>query len=158
LTDSQNDAKKYALKLLAYRGRSESELRERLARKGFAGEAISRTLDYLKRAGYLDDHLLAETLKRRALEEKRLGFQGAKDFMVRRGLPPHVVESTLDYDEDRELRNAEILVDKKLGSMGNYVRKSDKRRLWYFLARRGFSSGIIRKTLKDLHHNEEDEE
>ena len=157
MTDSQNDAKKYALKLLAYRGRSESELRERLARKGFSGETISRALEYLKRAGYLDDRLLAENLKRRALEEKRLGFQGAKDFMLKRGLPAHVVESTLDYDEDRELRNAEKLVDKKLASMRNYGGKSEKRRLWYFLARRGFSSGIIRKTLKDLNHNEEDE-
>lgn len=157
MTDSQNDAKKYALKLLAYRGRSESEVRERLARKGFSGEAISPTLDYLKRAGYLDDRLLAENLKRRALEEKRLGFQGAKDFMLKRGLPAHVVESTLDYDEDRELRNAEKLVDKKFGCMGNYVGKSGKRRLWYFLARRGFSSGIIRKTLKDLNDSEEDE-
>ena len=157
MTDSQNDAKKYALKLLAYRARSESELRERLARKGFSGEALSHTLEYLRRAGYLDDHLLAENLKRRALEEKRLGFQGAKDFMLKRGLPAHMVESTLEYDEDRELRNAEKLVDKKLGSMRNYAGKSEKRRLWYFLARRGFSFGIIRKTLKDLNHNEEDE-
>jgi regulatory protein len=158
LTDSQSDAKKYALKLLAYRGRSESELRERLARKGFSGETISSALAYLRRAGYLDDRLLAENLKRRALEEKRLGFQGAKDFMVKRGLPAHVVESTLDYDEDRELHNAKKLVDKKLDSMGNYDRKSDKRRLWHFLARRGFSSGIIRKALKGLNHNEEDDE
>jgi regulatory protein len=157
LTDSQNDAKRYALKLLAYRGRSESELKERLARKGFSGETISSALDFLRRAGYLDDRLLAENLKRRALEEKRLGFQGAKEFMLKRGLPLHVVDSTLDYDEDRELRNAEKLVDKKLGFIRNYERKGEKRRLWYFLARRGFSSGTIRKALKALDHKEEDD-
>lgn len=157
MTDSQSDAKRYAFRLLAYRGRSESELRERLTRKGFPGEAISFAVDYLKKAGYLDDRVLAENLKRQVLEKKMLGYQGAKVFMAKRGLPTEVVEATLDYDEDRELQNVHKLVDKKLVSMGNYLTKNEKRRLWNFLARRGYSSGIIRKALKAMSLSEEED-
>lgn len=157
MTDSQSDAKRYAFKLLAYRGRSESELRERLTRKGFPGEAISLAVDYLKKAGYLDDRVLAENLKRQVLEKKMLGHQGAKVFMMRRGLPAEVVDSVLGYDEERELQSVHKLVDKRLSSMGNYLTKNEKRRLWNFLARRGYSSGIIRKALKDLSLSEEED-
>ena len=157
MTDSHGDAKRYAFKLLARRGRSESELRERLTRKGFPGVAIARAVGSLRQAGYLDDCALAEDLKREALEKKMLAYQGAKVFMMKRGLPAEVVDSVLGYDEERELQNVQKLVDKQLGSKENYLTKREKRRLWNFLARRGYSSGIIRKALKDVSLSEEED-
>lgn len=156
MTDLHGDAKRYALKLLGYRGRSEAELRERLARKGFPEDAVARVVSSLKQAGYLDDRALAENLKRQVLENKLLGFAGVKVFLMKRGLSAEVIESVMDYDEEREMKNVQKLVDKKCASMGNYLTQNDKRRLWHFLARRGYSSGIIRKALKDPGLNEED--
>jgi regulatory protein len=149
LTDSADDAKRYSLRLLSYRGRSESEMREKLGKKDFPEEVISRTIGHLKQSGYLDDGALAVNLKRQAVEKKLLGYEGARTFMLKRGLPPEVIRSTLDYDEDGELENIHKLVDKKLKSMGNYLTESDKKKLWNFLARRGYSFEIIRKAIKE---------
>jgi regulatory protein len=158
LTDSRNDAKRYAFRLLSYRGRSESELRERLAGKGFSEDEVARTLADLKETGFIDDGALALNLKRQALDQKRLGYGAARSFMQKRGLPRDLVESTLGYDEGVELRNARNLLDKKLKSMENDLTKKEKKRLYDFLARRGFSFSVISKALRDLESGEGDEE
>jgi regulatory protein len=67
LTDSHDKAKKYAFKLLSYRGRSEQELKERLIKKGIRKAVASSTVKDLKQLGLIDDRSLAETLKREAL-------------------------------------------------------------------------------------------
>lgn len=155
MTDSDNDARLYALKLLGYRGRSERELRERLHRKGFHHDLIDAALLSLKKAGLIDDRALAGNLKRQAFERKLLGYEGARSYMLKRGLPRHVVESSLTYNEEAELEHALKLVEKKLASMANYPAKKKKARLWNFLVRRGYSSGVIRKAMRDFNFDEE---
>ena len=158
MTDSAGNAKRYSFRLLSYRARSERELRERLEKKGFPEEVISSTLKSLVRSGFLDDRALASNLKRQAFENKLLGYEGAKSFMMKRGLSREVVESALGYDEDTEARNIQKLLDKKLKSMGNYLTEGEQKRLWSFLARRGYSFGIIKKALRELKFNKEEEE
>jgi regulatory protein len=157
LTDSPDEAKRYSLRLLSYRARSEKELRSRLEQKGFSERSISPVIRFLKEAKFLDDAALAEQLRRQALDVKLLGFSSAKNHMIRRGLAKDIVEATLDFDEDEELRNAQKLVEKKLKSMGNYLTAKEKKKLWNHLARRGYSFGTIRKALKDLHIEEAEE-
>jgi regulatory protein len=150
LTASDIDAKRYALRLLSYRGRSERELRERLGKKGYSEEEVFRTLDYLKQTGFIDDVALAGHLKRQVLEQKHLGYVAARQFMLKRGLSRAVIDSTLGYDEDADLVNAGKLLDKKCRTMGNYLTEKDKKRLYDFLARRGFARAVIGKALKQL--------
>lgn len=158
MTDSAGDAKRYSFKLLGYRGRSESELRERLDRKGFSEDVVSRTLKFLKQAGYLDDRALALNLKRQFLSDRLLGYNGAKRFMRKRGLSAEVIDSTLEYDEDAEVLNAKKLIGKKFGSIGKDSPVSEKRRLWNFFARRGYSVSTIKKALQEYNIIREDEE
>jgi len=155
LTDSAGDARRYSFRLLSYRGRSERELIEKLEKKGFSAEIISATAEYLKKAGFLDDRALALNLRRQALEQKLLGHSGARLLLLKRGIPGEIIDATLDYDEDAEARNLQKLVDKKLRSVGNYLSDRDKKKLWNFLARRGYSFSIIKKTLKDMRMHEE---
>jgi regulatory protein len=157
LTDSEHDAKRYAFKLLSYRGRSEHELRERLGKKGFVEGEVSRTIDYLKQAGFIDDVALAAGLKRQALDQKHLGYAAARQFMRKRGLSRSVIDAALGYDEDAELANARKLLDKKCRTMGNYLTKKEKKRLYDFLARRGFATSVIGKALGGLKFCEGDE-
>ncbi|MEW6109796.1 MAG: RecX family transcriptional regulator [Nitrospirota bacterium] len=158
MTDSGDDARKYAFKLLSYRGRSENELRERLAKKGFPEKAVDHALKNLKEAGYIDDAALALNLKRQALNNRLLGYNGAKLLMLKRGLSIQTVESALGFDEDLEIRNAKKLLGKKLKSAGNDLSVSERRRLWNFLARRGYSFSTIEKSLRNFNLKREDEE
>ena len=154
MTASAHDAKRYAFRLLGYRGRSERELRERLEKKGFSGDEISRTLEDLKRSGFVDDEALAGHLRRLALEQKHLGYAAARQFMRKRGLPRELVDAALGYDEETELENARRLLDKKCRTMGNYLTEKDRKRLYDFLSRRGFAGGVIGKALKELRFGE----
>lgn len=157
MTASEHDAKRCAFRLLSYRARSGRELRERLEKKGFSGEEVSRTLVYLKKAGFIDDAALAADLKRQALDQKHLGYAAARQFMRKRGLSREIIDSALGYDEDAEIGNARKLLDKKSKTMGNYLTKKDKKRLYDFLARRGFATAVIGKALGDLSFCEGDD-
>jgi regulatory protein len=154
LTDSPDEARRYSLRLLSYRARSEKELRDRLEKKGFSERSISPVMQSLKDAKLLDDAALAEQLRRQAREIKLLGYGSAKAYMLRRGLPRDIVEGALEFDGHEELRSARKLVDKKLKSMGKYLTLADRKKLWNFLARRGYSFGTIRDALRDVHFEE----
>jgi regulatory protein len=148
LTASGADARKYSLKLLSFRGRSEKELRDKLAARGFDQEIISSNIDYLKTAGFIDDSLLAASLKRQACEIKLCGYKAAKQLMYKRGLSRDVIDAALAYDEELEFSTLQKLLDKKMRSMGKYHSLNDRKKLWNFLIRKGYSSGAIRKILK----------
>ncbi len=157
MTDSPDEARRYSLRLLSYRARSEKELRNRLQQKGFSERSITPVMRYLKEAKFLDDAAFAEQLRRQAVEAKLLGFSAARLYMLKKGLPRDIVEAALDIDEDEEVRNARKLVDRKLKSTGKNLAAGEKKKLWNLLARRGYASGTIRKALKDLHVEETEE-
>ncbi len=144
--------------LLSYRGRSEKELEERLKKKGFSGNHISATLKRLKEAGYLDDRALALDLKHQAFDNKLLGHTSAKKFLLDRGIPNEIVDTTLEYDEDAETQKIQKLIDKKLRSMGNYSDIRKVKRLRDFLVRKGYSFRTIKNALQKAYQIEEVEE
>ena len=119
--------------LLNYRSRSEKELREQLEKKGFSENHISSTIRHLKKAGYLDDHALALDLKRQAFDNKLLGHNSAKRFLLNRGLPDEIIDETLEYNEETEAAKIKKLIEKKLRTTGNYPDKKKKRDSGIFL-------------------------
>lgn len=128
---------------------------EKLAARGFAPEVISSTLEYLKKAGFINDCLLAETLIRRAFETKLCGYGAARLMMYKRGLGRDVVESSLKYDQEAELETLKKLLEKKMRSKEKYQSVIDRKKLWNFLLRKGYSSATIGKVLKYPDNTEE---
>ena len=156
MTGSDDKAKQYSLKLLSYRGRSEKELEERLRKKGVSDRGIFSTMRSLKDTGLLNDLSLAESLKREALTYRMLSQAGARNFMLKRGIPRSIVDSVLSNDDNIDIDNAVKFVDKKLRVLGRYPAEIAKRRLYNLLLRRGYSSGTILKVLKEKIVKEED--
>jgi regulatory protein len=158
LTASAGSSRRYALLLLGYRGRSEKELRERLKKKGYPEEEIETTVAFLLDSGFLDDRALAENLKRQAITNKLLGFEGARRFMLLRGLSREIINEALEYHEDDELRNIRKLIEKKQKSISRYPEPKRTQSLMAALMRKGYSAALIRKALKKTDRNEETEE
>ena len=144
--------------LLSYRSRSEKELQERLKNKGFSEHHIAGTLKYLKQAGHLDDHALALDLKRQAFNNKLLGHNRARSFLLDRGVPDDIVNETMTYDEETETQKIQKLIDKKLKTMGACPDNNKKKKLWDFLVRKGYRFSTIRNALHSVIRIEEDEE
>ena len=144
--------------LLSYRSRSEKELKERLEKKGFSERHIASTLKHLKQAGHLDDHALALDLKRQAFNNKLLGHNRAKLFLLNRGLPDEIVNAALKYDEETETQKIQKLIEKKRKTMGDCLDKKKEKKLWDFLVRKGYTYSTIRYAFRNLLEIEKEEE
>ncbi len=154
MTVSAGNARRYALILLGYRGRSEKELRDRLKKKGYQADEIEITVTYLLDSGFLNDRALAENLKRQAMTNKLLGFEGVRRFMQLRGLTKEIIEEALEYNEDDELRNIRKLIEKKQRSISRFPEPKRTQSLMGTLMRKGYSSALIRKALKNTMQDE----
>ncbi|NJD55666.1 MAG: hypothetical protein FIA94_04575 [Nitrospirae bacterium] len=155
MTGSAAKTRAYALTLLRYRDRSEKELRDRLRKKGCHPEEIEAVIGNLRDSGFLNDEVLAENLKRQAMANKLLAFDGARRFMQQRGLSREIIDRVLAYDEETELLGIERLIDKKKKSIEKYPEPKRTRSLIGFLMRKGYPLHVIRKALKNRCRDEE---
>ncbi len=147
--DSFGNALKYALKILGYRDRSMSEMRQKLTGKGFPKNVVEGTIAYLEEKAFIDDRRLAELLKRDAVERRHFGAQGVRSYLIRRGIAKDIADEMAESDNDY-LGAAMQLAEKKMRSMGRLDSVTIKRRLLGLLARRGFTSDEIRQVLKKI--------
>lgn len=151
MTGSATEAKRYALKLLHYRSRSEKEIIQRLKLKGFDDNHINNTVEFLKNTELIKDDVLASELFRNATENKLLGRKGIQVFLSNRGIKKDLVTETLSgLSEDTEKKTALRLVEKKMKVLRNHPKNVIKRRLWGMLERRGFSAGVIHTAIKSI--------
>ena len=147
--DSFGNALKYALKVLGYRDRSMSEMRQKLTGKGFSKDVVDGTLVYLEGKAFIDDRRLAGLLMRDAVERRHFGAQGVRSYLIRRGIAKDMAEAMAESDNDY-LGAALQLAEKKMRSMGHLDSVTIKRRLWGLLARRGFTPDEMRQVLQRL--------
>ncbi len=148
-SDSINSARGYALRLLAVRGRSERELRDRLRRKGFAEGTVEETVSSLKDAGLVDDLALRDDLISYALNVRSLGVMGTRMLLLKRGIPEEVVDSA-DLEGLDETEGAERLVRKRVPLLKGLPEAKARRRLWGMLRRRGYSCETIARVMRGL--------
>jgi regulatory protein len=148
MSEEAGKAFKYALKLLGYRGRSESELSRRLRLKGFDASVVARTIDRLTQGGFMDDRALARSLRRKAEEVKFLGASGAKMYLLQMGIPKEIAKDALEgYDE---LSSATRLIESRRRVTEGLPAKVVRRRLSDQLRRRGHSAWTARKALESF--------
>ncbi len=137
-----------ALRYLAYRPRSESELKERLARRGFDGDTVATAVARLKEQGLVDDLAFAQFWK-----ENRQSFSPRSRWLTRRelkqkGVADEVIERVLaDVDDEGSAYQAAIAKARNL-PLADY--EGFHRRLGEYLKRRGFGYGVIKNTLKKV--------
>ena len=155
MKDLQNKARQYALRLLSYRGRSEKELKDRMLMKGFSETLVSSTIDHLRDLGYINDVSLAKELNREAMAGKFFSHDGARRYLLIRGIPRHVISIVCSQDRGEDLQNAQRYIEKKLRMIKTYPPETVKRRLYSQLLRRGYSPDTILTVFKNILSNEE---
>lgn len=130
-----------ATRFLAYRQRSESEIRQRLLRHGFDNDAIEKTLARLKELGLVDDTAFA-----RFWIENRAAFSPrsrrlAKLELKRKGLDADVIEQAVSAIDDRDGAYRAALKWIRRLTAADY--QAFRRRLGQYLGRRGFNYSVI---------------
>jgi regulatory protein len=143
-----------ALNLLAYRARSASELRRTLLRKGEAVEHVEAAIERLLQSGLLDDASFARQFARSRALGTGLSRRRLQQELARRGVVREVAEAAIEdvFAEERvdEEGNLERLARKKLKALGGADVATRRRRLYAFLARRGYDSDDINRIVRSL--------
>lgn len=134
-----------ALNLLGYRARSEGEVRERLGRHGYAPETVGAVVGRLGELGYLDDEDFA---RQRAWEKARkYGPRRVSADLLKSGVGREIASRTVaeEFEGRSELEDARSAAARRYNGEGS---EAEARRVYGFLARRGYSAGVCAEVAK----------
>ena len=144
------EAKLVAMRLLAVRSRSRTEIARALARKGYQPEVIEGTVEQLLNLGLIDDELYAQDLARSLAGRKRTGRKAIIYKLRQNGvdaeLAERVVQDTLEGVDETERARAALAP--KLPKWADLPPVKLKQKAWQFLARLGFEGDTIAAALR----------
>jgi len=131
---------------LSYRPRSESELRERLYRRGFGDDSVEAVIAKIKEQGLVDDTAFAQFWK-----DNRESFSPRSQWLTRlelrrKGIAKEIIDQVVDVIDDDESAYRAALSKARGLSQSDY--QSFRRRLGGYLRRRGFSYEVINHTVE----------
>lgn len=133
--------------LLSYRDRSEKEIKERLARKGFEDEYIKTIIDEFKEKGLIDESKFARILKEDAINRKYLSINSAKQHIIKKGIPKDVVEQIFSEEKIDDTETARRLIERKMNMFETHSKNEIAKKLYNLLIRKGYSYETIKKIL-----------
>jgi regulatory protein len=141
-----------ALDMLEARARAVTELRRLLIKKGEPLEDVDAAIERLRATGLLDDANFARQLTRsKALggghSRRRIQQELAKRG-VARDVSNEAIEEVFEEEGIDEAATIERVARKKLRTLGGVDLGTQKRRLFGFLARRGYNSDAIARVLR----------
>ena len=137
-----------AIRYLAYRPRSEAEIRERLQRRGFDSDCTEKTLARLKEQGLVDDTAFAHFWKDNRQAFSPRSRRLTKLELQRKGLTVDIIEQVVGELDDSDSAYRAALNRLRRLSISDY--QTFRRRLGEYLGRRGFSYSIISETTARL--------
>ncbi len=137
-----------AVHYLAYRPRSESEMRQRLQQRGFDGENVEAVIARLREQGLVNDMAFAQFWK-----ENRQSFRPHSRWLIRhelrqKGVADDIIDQVIDDIDDAD--NAYRAASSRARSLPLSDYQSFHRRLGEYLRRRGFSYRVINHTVEQV--------
>ena len=144
MQDELLEAKKKAMSLLKYMDRTEWQLRDKLAAKGFSKEAVEGAVDYVKSFHYLDDY-------RYAVHFVELHYEQRSRQRMRQDLyQRHVPEEYIDLALESICENDDVALQEALRKITKGETEysyEEKQKIAGKLYRKGFRLGDIKRVL-----------
>jgi regulatory protein len=143
-----------ALDMLAFRARATRELRIALLRKGEDAANVEHAMERLQVMGLLDDAAYSRQYAHAKItgpgfSRRRLQAELAKRGVARDVADTAIADALAEDDVDSEAI-LERVATKKLRSLERLDEPTRRRRLYEFLARRGYDSDDIRRVMDRL--------
>ena len=143
-----------ALNMLAVRGRAATELRRLLIRKGEPAEHVDAAIERLRTVGFIDDASFAREFARSRAVGGGVSRRRVQQELARRGVDRDVSRDAIAsvFVEEAVDEHAALMriATKKLRTLGKLDVPTQRRRLYGFLARRGYDVDDITRALREL--------
>ncbi|MDB4907250.1 MAG: Regulatory protein recX [Gemmatimonadetes bacterium] len=143
-----------ALNMLSARARARTELRRLLVRKGEPAELVDAALQRLADQGLLDDAQFARQFARSKALGSGISKRRLSQELGRKGVAREVGEEAIGnvYEEEGLDDGASIerVARKKYRTLLQLDAETQRRRLYGFLARRGFDAADVGRMVKEL--------
>ncbi|MEP6989730.1 MAG: regulatory protein RecX [bacterium] len=140
-----------ALNMLAFRARASTELSRALVRKGADAAAVAKAVTRLQQQGFLDDRAFAEAFARLKVVGASHSRRRVQLDLARKGVARDVADAAIAAVFDTEGIEQGSIVEaaarKKLRTLARHEPMVRRRRLYAFLARRGYDGDDIRRTM-----------
>jgi regulatory protein len=141
-----------ALNMLALRARSSRELRRQLLRKGEPADQVDAVIARMQAIGFLDDRAFARDFARSKAVGAGMSRRRIQQELGRRGVARQTGEGAIaDVFEEEQLDEGALVEQaarKKLRSLTKLDVETRKRRLYAYLARRGYDLDDIRRAVE----------
>ena len=147
--DLTKRAKLRAMHLLQKMDRTKWELERKLQDGGYPQIVVQRALDYIESFHYIDDKRYAVMYIQN--QKKKKGKARIKMELMRKGIPAELIaEAFLETEDETDTKETiRSLIEKKC-SHPKEMDEKEKRRLYGFLLRRGFSSSDILSAFREI--------
>lgn len=146
--DTLARATETALAYLAYRPRTEQEVRTRLRRAGHGHEIVTQVIAKLYDWRYLDDADFARRWVEGRTAQKPRGKRLLQQELRQKGVAAEIAREIIaDADVD-EAAAAETLARKRLASYTGEDPQAVRRKLSSYLARRGYGYDVVRGAIE----------
>jgi len=143
-----------ALAMLAARGRAGAELRRLLLGKKEQAALVDAAIERLRSAGLLDDAEFARQFARSKALGAGMPRRRLRQELGRRGVAAELTDDAIDevfadeqIDEDALI---EAAAQKKLRTLATLDPATRRRRLYAYLARRGYDADDIARVVREL--------
>jgi regulatory protein len=147
-----DDTYERALNLLSARARSARDLRTRLLRKGEPEAEVTAAIERLVANGLLDDAAYARQVARAKGAGGKMSKGRVRQELYRLGVARDVADAAITEvwaEESIDASDAiEHLARKKLATMAGLDPPTQRRRLYAYLARRGYDTREIERGIK----------
>ncbi|MFH1856537.1 MAG: regulatory protein RecX [Candidatus Omnitrophota bacterium] len=142
----------YALRLLNLRQRSEKELNDKFARKGYSRTLNDKLIRELKKTNLINDIEFARAWVNTRMLLKPSGVFKLKRELVIKGINTEIIETTIEeLKNNYDLKKTAFeLAERKKHTLKNKDRQKAKKNIYDYLRRRGFSGEIIFPVLNKL--------
>lgn len=151
--DQRWKARESALLLLSFRPRTARELRRRLVQKDFPEAVAEACVAELLEKGLVDDSSFAESFVRDRVRFKPRGSRRLAQELRAKGVDAETAQEAIgevmEREEISDLDLAREVVAKWARRAGEDPHDS-RRRLYGFLARRGFGAETIREVMEEI--------
>jgi regulatory protein len=146
--DERQQAHEAALRLLAYRPRSEAELRSRLTRRRLPPGVVQEAIERVREQGLLDDDAFARYWVDARQQSSPRGRRLLRRELLAKGIAVETARQAVAAVADEEA--ARRAAEKKARSLHDLDYPTFRRRLGQFLLRRGFPYDTARALVDEL--------